>query len=51
MERIKKALGILAFITVMGGLQACADSPTAPSGHGDDPVCYWIDGILQCSPD
>lgn len=49
MKKIRNALGVLAFVFMVGAIQACADSPTAPSGDGADTECYWIKGTLHCS--
>ncbi len=49
MKRIRTALGALAFVFLIGGIQACADIPTAPGDDDESTTeCYWFDGKLHC---
>lgn len=48
-KKIRKALAAALFLFVLGGAQACVESPTAP--NDDDTTnrtCTWIKGILHC---
>lgn len=47
-KRIRTGLGALLFVFLIGGVQACTESPTAPSGDDDTRECWWVDGILHC---
>lgn len=48
MKRIRTALGALLFVLLVGGVQACTESPTAPSDDDGTRECWWVDGILHC---
>lgn len=48
MKAIRTALGALAFVFLIGGMQACTESPTGPSGDEVKTECYWFQGTLHC---
>lgn len=49
MKKIRTALGALAFVFLIGGIQACDGSLTAPSDDESTTECYWFDGKIYCS--
>lgn len=47
-KRIRTALGAMLFMFIIGGAQACTESPTAPGDDDSKTQCWWIDGTLHC---
>lgn len=47
MKKIRTALGAMLFVIIIGGTQACTESPTGPAQS--DTECAWFDGVLHCS--
>lgn len=47
MKRIRSVLGALVVLIVIGGTQACTESPT-DLNNDDPPTCTWIKGTLHC---
>lgn len=48
MKRIRSVLGAVVFLIVIGGAQACTESPTALGNDDDGRTCTWVKGILHC---
>lgn len=49
MKKVRKGLAAVLFVFVLGGAQACVESPTALNDDDDwERTCTWIKGILHC---